>query len=144
MIIDTADQVAEIRALDSFPFPINFRRTTCHVPQLDEMSMSVNAQFVDIITEVENLETYIAQAATTIAPQVRHVRFGASYPSHSVSSSVPPALRNQGPSDLSVNTAIQANHLAIMAQGVLPNQMPNDSLVQYRDPAMADVQLDRL
>merc|ERR1712086_695583 len=59
MIIDPADQVAELRALDSPPFPIDFRRATCHVPQLDETSMPVNAQFVDIITEVENLENYI-------------------------------------------------------------------------------------
>jgi hypothetical protein len=144
MIIDTADQVAELRALDSPPFPIDFRRATCHVPQLDETSMPVNAQFVDIITEVENLENYIAQAATTIAPQVRHVRFGASYPSHSVSGPVPPALRGLGSSDLSVNVANQANQQPIMAQGELPTHMPNDSLVQYRDPAMADVQLDRL
>jgi len=146
MIIDTADQVVEMRALDCPPFPIDFRRATCHVPQLDETSVPVNAQFADIIKEVENLETYIAQvcAAPIVDPQVRHVRFGASYPSSSVSSTVPPALRGQGTPDLTVNLAIQPRQQFAMAQGQLPPNMPNDSLVQYRDPSMGDTQLDHL
>ena len=146
MIIDTADQVAELRALECPPFPIDFRRATCHVPQLDETSVPVNAQFADIIKEVENLETYIAQvcAAPIVDPQVRHVRFGASYPSSSVSSTVPSALRSPGATDTSVNLAIQPHQQFAAMQGQLPPSMPTDSLVQYRDPSMGDIQLDRL
>jgi hypothetical protein len=39
MIVDAADQVAELRALDVLPFPISFRRAQCHVPTIDEKKL---------------------------------------------------------------------------------------------------------
>ncbi len=42
MIVNVADQVAELRALDALPFPIGFRRAQCHVPSIDETKVHVN------------------------------------------------------------------------------------------------------
>jgi hypothetical protein len=50
MIVDAADQVAELRAFDALPFPINFCRRQCHVPTIDETKVHVNmTQYADII-----------------------------------------------------------------------------------------------
>jgi hypothetical protein len=34
-IIDFADNVADLRALDGHPFPIEYRRATVHVPVME-------------------------------------------------------------------------------------------------------------
>jgi hypothetical protein len=34
MIVNAADQVAELRALDALPFPIDFRHVQCHIPTI--------------------------------------------------------------------------------------------------------------
>ncbi len=68
MIVDTADQVAELRALDALPFPIHFPRMQCHVPTIDETKVHVNmTQYTDIIREINNIE----QLYSTI-PVVQH------------------------------------------------------------------------
>jgi hypothetical protein len=57
MIVDMVDQVAELRALDALPFPIDFRRVQCHVPTINETKVHVNvAQYADIIQEIDNIE----------------------------------------------------------------------------------------
>ncbi len=56
MIVDAADQVAELCALDTLPFPIDFRCAQCHVPTIDETKVHVNvAQYADIIREIDNI-----------------------------------------------------------------------------------------
>ena len=68
MIVDAADQVAELRALDALPFPISFRRAQCHVPTIDETKVHVNmTQYADIIREITNIESLY-----TGNPAVRH------------------------------------------------------------------------
>jgi hypothetical protein len=58
MIVDAADQVAELCALDALPFPIDFRRTQCQVPSIDETKVHVNVtQYADIIHEITNIES---------------------------------------------------------------------------------------
>jgi hypothetical protein len=58
MIVDVADQVAELRALDALPFPISFRRAQCHVPMIDETKVHVNmTQYADIIREINHIES---------------------------------------------------------------------------------------
>jgi hypothetical protein len=42
MIVDAADQVAELRALDALPFPIDFRCAQCHVSSIDETKVHMN------------------------------------------------------------------------------------------------------
>jgi hypothetical protein len=50
MIINAADQVAELRALDALPFPIDFPHAQCHVPTIDETKVHVNvAQYANLI-----------------------------------------------------------------------------------------------
>ncbi len=57
MIVDAADQVAELRALDALPFPIDFCRAQCHVPAIDETKVHINmTQYTDIIQEINNVK----------------------------------------------------------------------------------------
>jgi hypothetical protein len=57
MIVDAADQVAELCALDALPFPIDFCRAQCHVPTINETKVHVNmTQYADIIQEINNIE----------------------------------------------------------------------------------------
>jgi hypothetical protein len=68
MIVNAADQVAELRALDALPFPINFRRAQCHVPTIDETKVHVNvAQYANVIQETDNIEKLYS-----VNPAVQH------------------------------------------------------------------------
>jgi hypothetical protein len=58
MIVDTADQVAELHALDALPFPISFHRAQCHIPTIDETKVHVNmTQYADIICKINHIES---------------------------------------------------------------------------------------
>jgi hypothetical protein len=64
MIVDAADQVAELHALDALPFPIQFRCAQCHVPTIDEAKVQVNmAQYADIICEIVHIESLYSENA---------------------------------------------------------------------------------
>jgi hypothetical protein len=61
MVINTADQVAEMRAFDLPPFAIDFRRAMCVVPAVkEEIATSNAAQFVDIAKEAKGIEAFFA------------------------------------------------------------------------------------
>ncbi len=54
MVIDTADQVAEMRAFDTPPFPIDFRRAMCAILVINEAAASANAALhADVVAEIE-------------------------------------------------------------------------------------------
>ncbi len=58
-IVDFDDMVVECKHLDCPPFPINFRRTSNHVPVMDEPEAPVQlTEFRDVFREVENLKRY--------------------------------------------------------------------------------------
>jgi hypothetical protein len=58
MIVNVADQVAELRALDALPFPISFRRAQCHVPTINKTKVHVNmTQYADIIRKINHIES---------------------------------------------------------------------------------------
>ena len=84
MVIDLSDHVADLRALDTVPFPIEYRRATVHVPVVGEGAAPVNlANYGDLIAEIENLERHFANQialTTTLDPaaSVPHVTFGSS------------------------------------------------------------------
>jgi len=60
MVIDTADQVAEMRASDTPPFPIDFRRAMCAIPVIDEAAAAANsALHADVVAEIEAIEAHI-------------------------------------------------------------------------------------
>ena len=63
MVIDTADQVAELRAFDTPPFPIDFRRAMCAIPVIDEAAAAAAAAnaalHADVVAEIEAIEAHI-------------------------------------------------------------------------------------
>jgi hypothetical protein len=81
MIIDFVNNVADCRYLDCVPFPIDFQRTSNHVPVMDEPDASVNiSQYNNIIREMENLERYydakVQAGSSKITPQSQAVHIG--------------------------------------------------------------------
>ncbi len=65
IIVDAADQVAELRALDALPFSISFRRAQCHVPTIDETKVHVNmTQCADIICKINHIESLYSGNST--------------------------------------------------------------------------------
>jgi hypothetical protein len=58
-IVDFVDMVVECKHLDCPPFPIDFRRTSNHVPVMDKTDAPVQlTEFRDVIREIEHLERY--------------------------------------------------------------------------------------
>jgi hypothetical protein len=72
MIIDAADQVAELCSLDAPPFPIDFCRAQCSVPNISAPKDPVNAShFTDIIQEITNIESlYSAWKHSALNPTI--------------------------------------------------------------------------
>jgi hypothetical protein len=60
MILDLVDNLAECKHLDCPPFPIEFRRTSNHVPVSDDQNAAINlaGPSRDVIQEIVNLERY--------------------------------------------------------------------------------------
>ena len=70
MVIDAADNVAELKALDTAPFQIDFRHAMCAVPPVDAGNTASNGvNHADIIREIENIEAFMIAKAPTIEPQ---------------------------------------------------------------------------
>ncbi len=60
MVIDTSDQVAELRAFDMPPFPIDFCHAMCAIPVIDNAAVATNtALHANIVKEVEKIENHI-------------------------------------------------------------------------------------
>jgi hypothetical protein len=58
-IVDFVDMVVECKHLDCPPFPIDFQRTSNHVPVMDKTNAPVQlTKFCDVVHEIENLERY--------------------------------------------------------------------------------------
>ena len=82
MILDLVDNLAECKYLDCPPFPIDFRRTSNHVPVTDDPDASV--QIADsatmIIKEITHLERYyeakVQASSSSGNPSEPAVRFG--------------------------------------------------------------------
>jgi len=69
MVIDAADMVAELKALDTPPFQIDFRTAMCAVPPVDAGTASTAVNHADIIREIENIEAFMIAKKPTIEPQ---------------------------------------------------------------------------
>ena len=145
MIIDTADQVAECRALDADPFPIEYRRASCHVPRIEASSMPLNrAHFTNVIQEVEHLESFIADACAAKAssvpapvPGTRQVHFGTRPAQTYVS-----GLAGNG---MIQSSASRPEGGTVDSNGdgrSLPTLLMNDSIQEYHDPSMGDTLAD--
>ncbi len=64
-VIDLANNVAELRALDAPPFPLEYRRTAVHVPIMDEGSkhpVHMVDAYNDFIAEINALGRHFMSA----------------------------------------------------------------------------------
>ena len=81
MIIDAADQVAELRSLDAPPFPIDFRHAQCGVPTISAKDPINASHFTDIIREIANIESLYSASKPcapnpTISPAIKSNKRG--------------------------------------------------------------------
>ncbi len=66
MIIDASDHVVDMRALDTPPFPLEYRHAAVHVPILEEDSATsahMSNAHANLIKEIKELELFLANAA---------------------------------------------------------------------------------
>jgi hypothetical protein len=64
MIIDLSDNVADMRALDAFPFPLEYRRAAVHVPIVDEAGAAqLSTAHQDLIRDIKALEQRFAASS---------------------------------------------------------------------------------
>ncbi len=87
MILDLVGKVMDCRYLDCPPFPVDFRRSSNHVPVIDEPSdtpANHATPHLQIIKEVENIEHYIntkvLAGSSTLTPKILAVYFGSKSP----------------------------------------------------------------
>ena len=82
MIMDLVDEVMECKYLDCPPFPVDFRRTSNHVPVMDDEGTPIHhaASHIQLIDEIRNLERYYDAKVTAGSPSVekqgQSVHFG--------------------------------------------------------------------
>jgi hypothetical protein len=60
MVIDAANQVAELQVLDALPFPIDFRRAMCTVPAVSSDTSPDSCTHTHAIRAGKMLEAYYA------------------------------------------------------------------------------------
>jgi hypothetical protein len=85
MIIDLSDNVADMRALDASPFPLEYHCATVHVPIVDKADAAcihLSTAHLDMIKEIKALERHFSDASSRYVANVtsnnanRHVSFG--------------------------------------------------------------------
>ena len=84
-VIDLTDNVAELRALNASPFPLEYRKATVHVPIVDEGNehpVHMVDAYSKLIAEINSLErhfmsTDLMQVESTGVDGARSVHFGA-------------------------------------------------------------------
>jgi hypothetical protein len=87
-IIDLADNVVNLQALDDPPFPLKYCRTMVHVPDMGggehPVHIHLAGAYNDLISKINSLEQYFTQAHIITVPEVevrldqRKVTFGVS------------------------------------------------------------------
>ena len=132
MVIDAADSVAELRALDSPPLPIEFRRAALHVPHLGESdSATVSHAHAAVVRDIEKLEewmnTDVGSTASNDHLPARRVAFGSAIPRSTGSGS---SLTSSNSSDRCVTSPGSIN----------PVTLASDALDDYHDPMMGIAQ----
>jgi hypothetical protein len=65
MIINTSDRVAELRAFDTPPFPLNFCHAMCTIPVIDKKIAAANAAIhADIVKEIDSIVAHVGTKTT--------------------------------------------------------------------------------
>jgi hypothetical protein len=87
MILDLVDKVVDCKYLNCPPFPVDFCRTSNHVPVMDEPTDTpVNhaTSYLQLIQEVENLKRYshakVMAGSSKVAPKDLSIHFGMRLP----------------------------------------------------------------
>jgi hypothetical protein len=83
MILDLVDKVVDCKYLDCPPFPVDFCRTSNHIPVMDKPSSTPanhTALYIQMIQEVENVERYyeakVLAGGSMMTPKALAVHFG--------------------------------------------------------------------
>ncbi len=84
MVIDLVDNVVDCKSLDCPPFTIDFRRTSNHVPVMDELSkeakVHLSFNYKHVIREIKNLERFyeakVLAACSIFDPKIYKARLG--------------------------------------------------------------------
>jgi hypothetical protein len=60
MIMDLVNEVVECKYLDCLPFPVDFCRTSNHVPVMDDGGTTIHhaSSYIQLIDKINNLERY--------------------------------------------------------------------------------------
>jgi hypothetical protein len=71
MTIDASDHVADLRALDTPPFPIDFRRAMCTIPAVpaDVTQGPASSNTARVLQEITRLEAFFAGNAAPTKPE---------------------------------------------------------------------------
>ena len=82
MIMDFVNKVVECKYLDCPPFPLDFCRTSNHVPVMDDRGTPIHhaSLYVQLLQEIKNLERYYDTKVMTGSPRIdkqdQSVHFG--------------------------------------------------------------------
>jgi hypothetical protein len=83
MIIGLSDNVADMRALNASPFPLEYRCAAVHVPIMDEAGAApthLSTAHHDLIKEIKALEQQFAASSIVangpVNNAIKHVSFG--------------------------------------------------------------------
>ncbi len=73
MVIDTSNHIAEVRAFDTPPFPLDFRCTMCTIPFIDKKKAAANAAlYANIVKEINSIGTHVSTKTTATYLQKSH------------------------------------------------------------------------
>jgi hypothetical protein len=123
MVIDLSNHVADLRALNMAPFPLEYRHTMVYVPIVNKGAAPVNLTYYgNIIAEVKNLEKHFVAATLTTTTNVNathHVRFRASpVTSESLPPSICESILHGSPS--MIHCPIESYHNAVLGTAAHP------------------------
>ncbi len=87
MILDLVDEVVDCKYLDCPPFPVDFHRTSNHLPVMDVLRDTPahhTTLYTQLIKEVENIERYyearVLASSLTLPYKAPAVHFGLRFP----------------------------------------------------------------
>ena len=96
MVLDASDQVAELRALDTPPFALDFCRAMCTVPPVSSPTdEGIAARYAGIINKVDRIEAMYS-GTTNAEPDAPQLASILRLPIHSNSVAFNSAFNNDG------------------------------------------------
>jgi hypothetical protein len=120
MIMDLVDKVVECKYLDCPPFPVDFRRTSNHVPVIDDGGTPIHhaSTYIQLIDEIKNLERYYDAKVMASSPKVRKI-------DQSIHFGTAQATRAVDVDAVSIETATSPD-ASLCARWVPPSGLPAD------------------